>query len=115
VTLLGGDKDSPAMRPNGHRLSADEKHLLRNGWRPQDAALRRSGVTITVANPKVFLEAGNDGIKTDRAGNVYSSGAGQRNLDHVPGRQAPGHVQAPADCQGAPAPHRATTKLSAMR
>jgi len=28
--------------------------------------------TITVANPKVFLEAGNDASKTDRAGNSYS-------------------------------------------
>ena len=27
----------------------------------------------TVANPKVFLDAGNDGIKVDRMGNLFST------------------------------------------
>jgi len=71
VTLLGGDKDHPGEAPNGIALSPDEKHLyvtagfrktLRYDVLPDD----------TVANPQVFMEAGNDGIKVDRLGNVYS-------------------------------------------
>jgi|SRR5581483_4003889 len=71
VTLLGGDKDHPGEAPNGITLSPNEKHLyvtagfrktLRYDVLPDD----------TVANPTVFLDAGNDGIKCDRAGNVYS-------------------------------------------
>lgn len=71
VTLLGGDKDNPGEAPNGIALSPDEKHLyvtaggrktLRYDVLPDD----------TVANPVTFIEAGNDGIKTDNAGNVYS-------------------------------------------
>jgi len=71
VTLLGGDKDSPGDAPNGIALSPDEKHLyVTAGGRK---TLRYDVLADdTVANPKVFLEAGNDGIKTDRAGNVYS-------------------------------------------
>ena len=30
----------------------------------------------TVVNPKVFLDAGNDGMKVDRNGNLYSTAAG---------------------------------------
>jgi len=72
VTLLGGDKDSPGDGPNGIALSPDEKHLyvtagssktLRYDVLPDD----------TVANPVKFLDGGNDGIKVDRAGNVYST------------------------------------------
>jgi gluconolactonase len=69
VTLLGGDKDRPGAFPNGIALSPDEKHLyvtagfrrtLRYDVLPDD----------TVTNPKPFLDAGNDGIKVDRNGNV---------------------------------------------
>jgi gluconolactonase len=72
VILLGGDKDRPGEFPNGIALSPDEKHLyvtagprktLRYDVLPDD----------TVANPKLFLDAGNDGMKLDRQGNVYSS------------------------------------------
>jgi gluconolactonase len=65
VTLLGGDKDQPGDFPNGITLSPDEKHLyvtagprktLRYDVLPDD----------TVANPKVFLDAGNDRMKVDR-------------------------------------------------
>ncbi|HXP84753.1 MAG TPA: SMP-30/gluconolactonase/LRE family protein [Bryobacteraceae bacterium] len=71
VTLLGGDKDHAGEAPNGIALSPDEKHLyvtagfrktLRYDLLPDD----------TVANPTVFIDAGNDGIKVDRMGNVYS-------------------------------------------
>ena len=72
VTLLGGDKDNPGDGPNGIALSPDEKHLyvtagssktLRYDVLPDD----------TVAKPVKFLDAGNDGIKVDREGNVYST------------------------------------------
>jgi len=72
VTLLGGDKDNPGNGPNGIALSPDEKHLyvtagssktMRYDVLPDD----------TVANPVKFLDAGNDGIKVDRKGNVYST------------------------------------------
>ncbi len=64
MTLLGGDRDRPGDFPNGIALSPDEKTLyVTAGFRktlaydvlPDD----------TVANPRVFIEAGNDGIKTD--------------------------------------------------
>jgi len=75
VILLGGDKDHPGEFPNGIALSPDEKHLyvtagfrktLRYDVLPDD----------TVTNPTPFLEAGNDGIKVDRNGNVYSTAQG---------------------------------------
>jgi gluconolactonase len=70
VTLLGGDRDHPGDYPNGIALSPDEKTLyVTAGFRktmaydvlPDD----------TVANPRVFLDAGNDGMKTDNQGNLY--------------------------------------------
>ena len=72
VTLLGGDKDHPGDFPNGITLSPDEKYLyvtagprktLRYDVLPDD----------TVSNPRVFIEAGNDGMKTDRNGNLYTT------------------------------------------
>jgi gluconolactonase len=71
VTLLGGDKDNPGNAPNGIALSPDEKHLyvtagpsktMRYDVLPDD----------TVENPVKFLDGGNDGIKVDLKGNVYS-------------------------------------------
>jgi len=72
VTYLGGDKDSPGNHPNGITFSPDEKYLyvtagfhktVRYDVLPDD----------TVANPKVFLNEGNDGMKTDQKGNLYST------------------------------------------
>ncbi|HEV3332384.1 MAG TPA: SMP-30/gluconolactonase/LRE family protein [Bryobacteraceae bacterium] len=72
VTLLGGDRDQPGEFPNGIALSPDEKHLyvtagfrktLRYDVLPDD----------TVANPKPFLDAGIDGMKVDRKGNLYAT------------------------------------------
>jgi len=74
ITLLGGDRDRPGDFPNGIALSPDEKTLyVTAGFRktlaydvlPDD----------TVANPRVFLDAGNDGMKTDNQGNVYQVNA----------------------------------------
>jgi len=73
LTLLGAEKDSET--PNGIALSPDEKHLyvtagisktMKYDVLPDD----------TVANPVKFLDAGNDGIKVDVKGNVYSTVAG---------------------------------------
>ncbi len=72
VTLLGSDEGHPADFPNGIGLSPDEKYLyvtagfgktFRYEVRPDD----------TVANGKLFVETGNDGLKVDRRGNLYSS------------------------------------------
>ena len=73
VTLLGAEKDN--QTPNGIALSPDEKHLyvtagmsktMKYDVQPDD----------TVANPVKFLDGGNDGIKVDVKGNVYSTVAG---------------------------------------
>ncbi len=74
VTLLGSDKEHPGEIPNGITLSPDEKTLyVTQGFRktirydvlPDD----------TVANGSVFVLAGNDGMKTDVKGNLYSTNA----------------------------------------
>ena len=74
VTLLGSDQGHPGEFPNGITLSPDEKHLYvtagfgktyRYDVRPDD----------TVANGAPFIAAGNDGMKTDRKGNLYSTNA----------------------------------------
>ena len=76
VTYLGGDKDPQGGPPNGITFSPDEKYLyvtagrkiLRYEVQPDDA----------VINPVEFADVmGNDGMKVDRKGNLYSaSGAG---------------------------------------
>lgn len=74
VTLLGSDQRHPGDFPNGITLSPDEKYLyvtagfgktFRYDVLPDD----------TVTNGKLFLAAGNDGMKTDRKGNLYSTNA----------------------------------------
>jgi gluconolactonase len=74
VTLLGGDRDSPGDFPNGIALSPDEKTLyVTAGFRKTIAFDVRPD--DTVANPRVFIEAGNDGMKTDNQGNVFQVNA----------------------------------------
>ena len=72
VTLLGSDAGHPTDFPNGIGLAPDEKYLyvtagfgktFRYDVLPDD----------TVANGKLFVETGNDGLKVDRQGNLYSS------------------------------------------
>lgn len=74
VTLLGSDEGHPGEIPNGITLSPDEKYLyvtagfgktFRYGVLPDDA----------VANGKLFIPAGNDGMKVDRNANLFSSNA----------------------------------------
>ena len=70
LTLLGGDRDRPGEFPNGIALSPDEKTLY------VTAGMRKTLAydvlpDDTVANPRTFIEGGNDGIKIDNQGNVY--------------------------------------------
>jgi len=74
VTLLGSDKYHPEEIKNGITLSPDEKVLyvtagfgktMRYNVRPDD----------TVDDGAVFIQAGNDGMKTDLKGNLYSTNA----------------------------------------
>ncbi len=74
VTYLGGDREHPGDFPNGIALSPDEKTLY------VTAGMHKTMVydvlpDDTVANPRVFLDAGNDGMKTDNQGNVYQVNA----------------------------------------
>src|SRR5499426_3892915 len=75
VTLLGGDRDTPGASPNGITLSPDEKFLyvtagtrrtMRYDILPDD----------TVANGRVFVEDGIDGMRVDIRGNLYTASGG---------------------------------------
>src|SRR5262245_55213842 len=75
VTLLGGDRDTPGASPNGITLSPDEKYLyvtagtrrtMRYDILPDD----------TVANGRVFVEDGIDGMRVDTKGNLYTTSGG---------------------------------------
>ncbi|HET9217387.1 MAG TPA: SMP-30/gluconolactonase/LRE family protein [Terriglobia bacterium] len=75
VALLGGDRDTPGAAPNGITLSPDEKYLyvtagsrrtMRYEILPDD----------TVANGKVFVEDGIDGMRVDTRGNLYTTSGG---------------------------------------
>lgn len=75
VTLLGGDRDAPGMFPNGITLSPDEKYLyvtagggrtMRYDILPDD----------TVANGRLFVQHGSDGMRVDRKGNLYTTSGG---------------------------------------
>jgi gluconolactonase len=75
VTLLGSDKDAHGGIPNGITLSPDEKYLyVTSGGRrtmryeilPDD----------TIANGRVFVEHGSDGMRVDVLGNLYTTGGG---------------------------------------
>ena len=75
VTLLGGDRDTPGGAPNGITLSPDEKYLyvtagsrrtMRYEILPDD----------TLANGKVFVDDGIDGMRVDTRGNLYTTSGG---------------------------------------
>lgn len=112
VTLLGGDRDRPGDFPNGIALSPDEKTLyVTAGFRktlaydvmPDD----------TVANPRVFIEAGNDGMKTDNQGNVYQvNPVGQGEvLITAPNGKRLGTIQLP-QISGEPRPRICATNVA---
>ena len=74
ITLLDSDRDRPGEFPNGIAFSPDEKHLYVTAgfgktlrWDVQPDG--------SIANPKTFIPAGNDGMKVDRKGNLFSTNA----------------------------------------
>jgi len=75
VTLLGGDRDTPNAAPNGITLSPDEKYLYVTA-----GARRTMRYEIlpddTVANGRVFVEDGIDGMRVDTLGNLYTTSGG---------------------------------------
>ncbi len=74
VTLLGSDRDHPGEFPNGIALSPDEKVLyVTAGF----GKTMRYDILAddTVTNSRLFISAGNDGMKTDLKGNLYSTNA----------------------------------------
>jgi gluconolactonase len=70
VTLLDSDKQHPGEFPNGITSSPDEKYLYVTGGFGKTFRydVQPDG---TIANRKLFIAAGNDGMKTDRQGNLY--------------------------------------------
>lgn len=75
VTLLGSDRDTPGTMANGITLSPDEKFLyVTSGGRrtmryeilPDDR----------IANGRLFVEHGADGMRTDERGNLYTTSGG---------------------------------------
>jgi gluconolactonase len=94
VTLLGGDQDQPGDFPNGIALSPDEKHLyVTAGFRK---TIRYDVLADDrVANPKLFLEAGIDGMKVDKKGNLYSTVQGNEVWITSPDGKRLGTLQLP--------------------
>jgi gluconolactonase len=75
VTLLGSDRDAPGTFANGITLSPDEKFLyVTSGGRrtmryeilPDDR----------IANGRLFVEHGADGMRVDERGNLYTTSGG---------------------------------------
>jgi len=71
ITLLDSDRDRPGEFPNGIAFSPDEKYLYVTAgfgktlrWDVQPDG--------SIANARKFIDAGNDGMKTDAKGNLYS-------------------------------------------
>jgi gluconolactonase len=75
VRLLGSDRDAPGMFANGIALSPDERFLYvtAGGHRTMRYDVLPDGA---IANGKVFVEHGSDGIKVDVRGNVYTTSGG---------------------------------------
>src|SRR5580658_3181437 len=111
--LLGGDKDHPGDAPNGIALSPDEKVLyvtagfgktMRYDVLPDD----------TVANGSLFIPAGNDGMKTDLKGNLYSTNAvvpGEVWITSKEGKHL-GTIQMPQSTQIEPRPRIVPTNVA---
>ncbi len=102
VTLLDDNRDFPDAFPNGIALSEDERHLFVTfGRKIMRYEVRPDG---TVANRREFLDVpGNDGMKVDRRGNLYSTtgaGPGEVRITAPDGRRL-GTIQLP-DVRGEP-------------
>jgi gluconolactonase len=113
VRLLGSDKDHPGEIPNGIALSPDEKVLyvtagfgktMRYDVRPDD----------TVANGRLFIPAGNDGMKADVKGNLYSTnavGPGEIWITSAAGKHL-GTIQLPQQLNIEPRPRIVPTNVA---
>jgi gluconolactonase len=75
VTLLGGDRDVPGAAPNGITLSPDEKtlYVTAGANRTMRYDVLADG---TVANGRVFVPHGTDGMRVDVRGNLYTTSGG---------------------------------------
>lgn len=81
-TYLGGDREPGGGAANGITLSPDEKYLYVSAGR----TVRRYDVQAddTVTNGQVFIaDAGSDGMKVDRKGNLYTTGGGAAGRSQV--------------------------------
>ena len=102
VTELDSNKDFPGTFPNGITMSPDERHLYVTFGRK----IVRYDVQAddTVTNRREFLDvAGNDGMKVDRQGNLYSTtgaGPGEVRITSPEGKRL-GTIQLP-DMPGEP-------------
>jgi len=75
VTLLGSDQGAPGRFANGITLSPDEKilYVTSGANRTMRYDVLPDG---TIANGKLFVEHGSDGLRVDSLGNLYSSSGG---------------------------------------
>jgi gluconolactonase len=75
VRLLGGDRDTPGAFPNGITLSPDETFLYvtAGGRRTMRYDILPDG---GVANGRLFVEHGSDGMRVDTRGNLYTTSGG---------------------------------------
>jgi gluconolactonase len=74
VTLLVSDEQNPTEFPNGIAFSPDEKYLyLTAGFgKTMRYEVQPDGA---IKNGKLFMPAGNDGMKVDKNGNLYAVNA----------------------------------------
>jgi gluconolactonase len=75
VTLLGGDRDTPGAPANGITLSADERYLYVTAGVKGTMRYEIQG-DDTVANGRLFVAHGIDGMRVDRLGNLYTTSGG---------------------------------------
>ena len=75
VRLLGGDREAPGRFPNGITLSPDERRLYvtAGGGRTMRYDILPDG---GVANGRLFVEHGSDGMRVDTRGNLYTTSGG---------------------------------------
>ena len=82
VTLLGSDADSHGGMPNGITMSPDEKFLyVTSGGR---GTMRYEVLgDDTVANGRLFVNHGVDGMRTDVRGNLYTTSGGNPGIVQI--------------------------------
>jgi gluconolactonase len=112
VTLLGSDKDAPGTFPNGITLSPDERYLYvtAGGRRTMRYEILSDD---TVANGRLFVEDGSDGMRVDSKGNLYTTSGGTPGRIQITSAQGKPlgrlHLPQPA---GEPRPRVCATNLA---